>query len=181
MVTVDRPITQKQIGFATDVVLGKHQNAAYEKNYDATNMSQNAISVEASRLMDNPKVSLFIAELRTPRKDETIADLEERKRILTEILRVKTSQFVDEAGVIDKKRLDSHAIRGVDELRVVGGRASVIKLKLHDKIHAIAEMNKMEGSYAPERHEVLHGIVNVHIHPWEAGKPFKQVTETAEE
>ena len=39
---------------------GNKPNPAYRQSYDCTNMSDKAISVEASRLLKNPKVALWI-------------------------------------------------------------------------------------------------------------------------
>lgn len=39
---------------------GNKPNPAYRKSYDCSNMSEKAISVEASRLLKNPKVALWI-------------------------------------------------------------------------------------------------------------------------
>lgn len=57
-------LTQKQELFCQAVFAGKPQNMAYRESYDAAAMSDNAVSVEASRLMDNPKIALRIQELR---------------------------------------------------------------------------------------------------------------------
>lgn len=78
---------------------------------------------------------------------EGIADFEERQKILTEISRGKLSQFTDNAGVIDRTKLDSSAIQGMDEQTVMGKTAKVIKLRLHNPINAISELNKMDHVY----------------------------------
>ena len=55
-------LTGKQLGFTESVLDGCSQADAYRDNYNCTNMSIQAIYVEASRLMDNPKVALQIAD-----------------------------------------------------------------------------------------------------------------------
>lgn len=57
-------LTPKQEAFAQAIFAGKTQNLAYRESYDASGMTENAINVEASRLMDHPKVSLRIQQLR---------------------------------------------------------------------------------------------------------------------
>ena len=64
MATDTGNLTSKQEGFSQSVHQGVPQGKAYGLNFDCENMSQNAIDVEASRLMDHPKVSLRIQELR---------------------------------------------------------------------------------------------------------------------
>ena len=55
-------LTSKQQGFTDSVLDGCSLADAYRNNYNCTNMSIQAIYVEASRLVDNPKVALQIAE-----------------------------------------------------------------------------------------------------------------------
>lgn len=57
-------LTGKQLGFTESVLDGCSQADAYRDNYNCTNMSIQAIYSEASRLMDNPKVALMVAEKR---------------------------------------------------------------------------------------------------------------------
>jgi len=57
-------LTIKQENFCQAIVDGLSQSDAYRAAYEAGNMSDNAIAVEASRLMDNPNVSLRVDELR---------------------------------------------------------------------------------------------------------------------
>ena len=173
-------LTYKELLFRDYLLKGKTQREAYQIVYDAKNMSLAAIDVEASRLANNPKISLSLQELRKPVEDNLVADLQERKRILSEIARGKTSQFVDDSGVIDQKKLDSHAIQSVGEQQIPGRKGRVTKLRLHNPMAAIDQLNKLEGSYAPEQHEVRHAIINVHIHAWEEGRPFKRVTTKEE-
>lgn len=142
-------LTTKQEGFVLDVFNGLTQRQSYSNNYNVKDMSQGAIDVEASLLMDNPKISQRLIDLRTPKLDETVAGLEERKRRLTEFIREEniTRQGKNRAG----------------------------------NISASDQLNKLEGSYAPERLDVRHAIINVHIHPWEKGMPFKRIVEKEEE
>ena len=76
-----------------------------------------------------------------------IADIQERQQILTEITRGKLSQFTNDAGVIDRKKLASSAIQAIDQQQVMGKTATVTKLRLHNPITAIAELNKMDHVY----------------------------------
>ena len=57
-------LTAKQEAFAQGIADGLDQASAYRAAYDAENMSDPAIYVEASRIMDNPKVALRVKELR---------------------------------------------------------------------------------------------------------------------
>lgn len=57
-------LTAKQEAFAQGIADGLDQASAYRAAYDAENMSDPAIYVEASRIMDNPKVALRVKELK---------------------------------------------------------------------------------------------------------------------
>ena len=60
--TKRRPLTLKQQAFVNAYLETGVQQEAYKRAYDCEGMNDNAIHVEASRLMDNPTVALQIAE-----------------------------------------------------------------------------------------------------------------------
>lgn len=63
----ENELTSKQDGFSQSMVQEEPrltQIDAYKANYNCEDMSDEAIYVEASRLMDNPKITLRIASLR---------------------------------------------------------------------------------------------------------------------
>ncbi len=57
-----RFLTGKQQGFTDSVLDGWSLADAYRNNYNCANMSIQAIYIEASRLIDNPKIALQITE-----------------------------------------------------------------------------------------------------------------------
>jgi len=57
-------LTAKQESFALAIVNGKSQTDAYKEAYDTSNYKDNAIHVNASKLVSNANVALRIAELR---------------------------------------------------------------------------------------------------------------------
>jgi phage terminase small subunit len=63
-----------------------NQADAYRSAYDAENMSDNAIYVEACRLADNPKVAHRIAELRSELAKPTIMSAQERLEWLSKLV-----------------------------------------------------------------------------------------------
>ena len=105
------------------------------------------IDINACRLAKKTKIKLRLEKMRQAAKSSLIADEIERKEILSEISRGKLSQFTDENGVIDRRKLDSSAIQGVDEQTTMGKMASIIKLRLHNPIQAIDLLNKMDKLY----------------------------------
>ena len=136
-------LTQKQFTFCLQYVkTGKERDSAITAGY-----SPKTAHVIASENLTKPKIIDYIQVLRQKAEDASIANVVERKQVLTEITRGKLSQFTDDSGVIDRSKLDSSAIQGVDEQRTAGGRASIIKLKLHSPIQAIDLLNKMDKIY----------------------------------
>jgi phage terminase small subunit len=57
-------LTPKQEAFAQAYVETSNASEAYRRSYSASKMKQPAIEVEASRLLDHPKVALRVHELR---------------------------------------------------------------------------------------------------------------------
>ena len=89
-------LTQKQEGFTLDVFKGEPYSVAYNNNYDSKGMTQNAIYVEASRLMDNPKVALRLQALNKPMIDKTIAT---KKQILSKLSSIAIENIQTERGI----------------------------------------------------------------------------------
>ena len=58
-------LTAKMHRFALAIVEGDNQSAAYRAAYEATAMSDDAVAVEASRLMRDPRIKARIDELRS--------------------------------------------------------------------------------------------------------------------
>ena len=57
-------LTPKQAAFARKYIELGNASEAYRQSYDAAGMSNEAIWVEASRMLDNPTVALRIDALR---------------------------------------------------------------------------------------------------------------------
>jgi phage terminase small subunit len=57
-------LTAKQEAFCQGIADGLGQADAYRAAYDADNMKENSVYVQASKLMKNPKIAQRIADLR---------------------------------------------------------------------------------------------------------------------
>lgn len=86
-------LTNKQEKFAELIASGEGQSEAYRKAYDAQAMNDNVISVEASKLMANPKITLRIKELREPVINKTHKTLE---NLLAELDELKQAAMAKE-------------------------------------------------------------------------------------
>lgn len=77
-------LTAKQEAFAQGIADGLDQASAYRAAYDVENMADPAIYVEASRLMDNPKVALRVKELKDALADRVLWTREMSVRALVQ-------------------------------------------------------------------------------------------------
>lgn len=151
-------LTKKQEAFAVAIAKGEKHIDAYRSAYDAERMSPEAISVEASRLLARPNVSLRIDQLRGPalRKAEITVE-----RTLQEIARLsyfdprklyrddgelkRPDEWDDEtaAGVASVEVLEQFDGKGED--RKLSGYTK--KLKIWDKNAALEKAMKHLGLY----------------------------------
>ena len=74
-------LTQHQINFSLDVFNGENPAESYFVHYKVKSMSVAAAS--ATRLLKNVNVSAYLQELRQKTEDASVADVLERKQVLT--------------------------------------------------------------------------------------------------
>ena len=79
-------LTTKQENFAKAIVEGMNQADAYRSAYSCKNMSDNAIYREASLLVENPKVTQRLKELREQLVKPTIMTAQQRLEWLTRLI-----------------------------------------------------------------------------------------------
>lgn len=112
--------------------------------------------VAASRLLTNDNIKKRIEELK--------ANLEEtcginRVMIVNELKKVVFSNIADTRTswmtLKDFKKLTDDQKAAIAEIHhETRGRVKMVKIKLHSKISAIEEINKMLGYNAPQQHEL---------------------------
>ena len=79
-------LTAKQEQFVKNIIDGMSQADAYRSAYSVKNMSDNAIYREASILMDNPKISQRVNELRGQMMTSSIMSAKARLEWLTNLI-----------------------------------------------------------------------------------------------
>jgi len=140
--------------------------------------SKRATRSIASRLSTKANIQARYRELQEKAASAKVAGFQERQEILSEIARDKLSDFVDEYGVVDRRKLTSHAIQAVDQV-LDNKRGSILKLRLHSPAQAIDLLNKMDKIYeAAPQVNVDNRQIHVHLHPWQEGEPFKRIIES---
>ena len=131
---------------------GKIGDSARAAGYSQHGESANQYAV---RLLKRPDVIKRLAELRKAAEDAAIADVVERKKVLTEIVRGRVSQYIDGNRIsVKPESVNSAAVQEISTSEVKLGRGDdsglieITKLKLRDPIAAISELNKMEKIYS---------------------------------
>lgn len=79
-------LTAKQEAFAQGVSQGKTLADAYRDAYDCENMKDASIWTEASKLMDNPKVTRRVSAIQTATEEKTLHDQARLRRLVLERL-----------------------------------------------------------------------------------------------
>ena len=165
-------LTRRQEQFTLNLMAGMSQYEAYVKAGYSAKLTRATIDVNACRLAKNTKILLRQAELNQKVEANKVAGVEERKSILTEIARARQTDFMtcSADGVwmhdIGPETINKAGLKQIQTTTMPFGSKrdgekeddlSVIltKVELINPIQAIAELNKMEGSYAPEKHESI--------------------------
>lgn len=136
----DKMLTKKQEEFAQNIVKGMSKIDAYKSAYTTQKMSNSAISVEASRLLKNPKVSLRIEQLRDKLATPVVMSSQDRLEYLTRL--------------VNEQELETVTV-------IVDGTAQNLKrtADFGAKLKAIDLMNKMTGEYVTK----VEGSMNVKL------------------
>lgn len=175
-------LTKKQEMFVQGLIKGLSQRQAYKASYDAENMSDNSIDVNASKLLKNAKVTLRYNEL----KSKVIKRTEEKaiitaEEIIREIVGIakddiknylsfETKEVVvgfEDDEPIREERItvnlkDSNTIDTKNISEVSLGKDGNFKFKLYERDKAlyklaemfgINELNKAKQKLAEERFE----------------------------
>ena len=140
-------LRQKQENFVLDVLGEVKPGKAYLKHYKCKSIQ--VADAAASRLLKSVKVAARLRELRERAADATVGDLREACQVSTAIMRAKLSDFTDENGRIDKRKLDSHAIQSIDEVSSMAGTAVITKLRLHSPLEGIEKLARLKKWYEP--------------------------------
>ena len=107
-----KSLTPKQERFVAAYIETGNASEAYRRAYSAAKMSQQAIEVEGSRLLNNPKVTLRLAELRG---------------------KVAEQVALDRAWVLERLMRNARIALGEEKISIVvqpKGKASTIELKV---------------------------------------------------
>jgi phage terminase small subunit len=134
-------LTPKQEKFIQNIVSGMTQRQAYKESYNAENMTDESIDVEACKLFNDTKVAQRYRELLEELKDVAIMSAIERMKFLTDIVKEKEQEDLIMNGIPVGKT-------GAD---------------LNTKMKAIDILNKMSGEYITKVEAAVNSEVNINI------------------
>ena len=149
-------LTQKQETFVQNLFSGMSQYDAYrEAGYAVATQTRDTVNANASRLANNVNILVRLDELNQKAEDASIATVVERKQRLTEIVRADIPDYIQEEGIkVEKKSPNVGAVSEITTRTKAYRKGSepvvITNLKLHNPIHAISELNKMERIYEAE-------------------------------
>jgi len=148
-------LTEKQELFCLKYYeLGNASEAARLAGYSLKN-----VGFHTGQVLNSPLVKARLNELRQMEENtrqqlelESVMSVLERKQKLSEVGRVDVTEFVNEEGEIDLSGGNTCVIAEIivkDWRGGKGGRPSsrTKAVKLHSKLQAIQELNKMDGIY----------------------------------
>lgn len=149
-------LTEKQERFAQNIFAGMTQREAWGAAGYSTRYPLKIQDENACRLANQSKIEARVKELHTATASPLIMGVEERKQRLSEIARAKLTDY-QELGAdgswinIGPESPNTAALQEITshtEYNDKGSGAAVItKVKLHNPMAAIAELNKMEQVY----------------------------------
>jgi len=117
-----------------------------------------ARSSASHTLSTNLNIKERVRELHTKAASAAVMTVQRRKERLSEIAEARISDFVscDEHGTHIKIGIESAHSAAISEVKTRkeysdqgATEAEMTRLKLHDPVRSIAELNKMEGEYSP--------------------------------
>lgn len=135
--------TEKKKEFARLLVDEKLSKAdAYRKAYKRKDMSNEAASKAASRLSKDAEIVRMIDELNAQLNKSAVLTKQQRMEWLSRVVTTPLHEVDDDSDLCQE-----HSV-------TTGENSSTERIKMPSKIAAIAELNKMDGAYAPEKMEV---------------------------
>lgn len=136
--------TELEKEFARQMVEGKLKGRdAYRKASRRKDLKDSTCDVNASKLLKKAKVKKYIDELNAKLDDEAIMSKRERMIWLTRVVKTQIREVGSDSDLCQEYSITS------------GEDFETTKFKMPSKLGAIAEMNKMDGAYEPEKVEVV--------------------------
>ena len=157
-------LTEQQVKFCRAYVShGDHNKAVVEAGY-----AKKSAKEMARKLMNNDKVLARIDTLRDRADIASIATHEECCTVLTDIIRCRVGDFIDDDGRVSTNKMQelkaSHAISELDVQEGKDDRLSPrIKIRMCSKISAIDKLSELRGYKEEKKPDKGKGTQNLQI------------------
>ena len=141
VIPLKEELTAKQEKFVQNIVSGMSQRQAYKEAYNAENMTDESIDVEACKLFNDTKVTQRYKELMKKLEDEAIMTARERMIWLSDVVKGKVK----------------HTSYGSN------GEAYENEAYISDKLRAVDTLNKMSGEYVTKVEADVNSDMTINI------------------
>lgn len=157
-------LTKKQEQFALNIFSGMTQREAWIKAGYSSNYSMAVVDSNACALAHISKIQLRLEELQDKAASDKIMEVRERKERLSEIGRGRLTDYQESGqdggwiniGPESPNTAALSEIVSTTKCNENGANPTLItKVKLHNPINAIAELNKMEKIYSGDTINIL--------------------------
>lgn len=143
-----KELTEKQKEFARCYFECKNGTKAYMDSYGkGKTLKESTCATESSKLLKNPKVQAYIAELNEKAESPLILTKQQRMIWLSQVVRTPLGKVDTDSDLCQEYYVTT------------GENSSTERIKMPSKLGAIAELNKMDGAYEPEK--VEHTVLGV--------------------
>lgn len=153
-----KALTHKQEKFCQAILVGKTQSEAYRDAYLCKRMSDATVRVEASRLMDHPRIALRIKELMAPvvatiqmNRAEWFSLVEKSIRYDIRKMFDKSGQLLEIVDMEENERLAIADFQKVEHFSGIGENRKVVavtkKFRFVDRVKALEILAKAKGFY----------------------------------
>ena len=165
-------LSVKQDLFCTEYMKCGNASQAYKASYRADSMSTAAIYTEASKLLNNPVITLRISELRAKVADAAIMSARESLIEASKLARFDIRRmFAPDGSPVAVHLLDdttAAAIGGMDVFEEYAGKGEgrvlvghVKKYKVFDKNVALEKLFKHHGLYGVDNKQKADGLLGL--------------------
>ncbi|MDE7465294.1 MAG: terminase small subunit [Muribaculaceae bacterium] len=156
-------LTEKQERFCRHYLdTDGNASEAYRMAYDTTKMQPSTVHYSAWELMNNPKITQRIDELRAERREATEAQRKEVEARLIDIINADPSELyytdptTGQARIRQPWQLSKKMRHAVKAIR---GKGESISYELHGKIEAARLLGSWNGWDAPQQLDIRQGNV----------------------
>ena len=162
----DEKLTIRQEKFCNKYIECGNASEAYRFAYTCKNWADESVNVEASKLLNNTKVSLRVKQLQSQLQAKS--DIS-KERVLEEFAKIAFSSIADLHNTwIERKEFEALTENQKASIKSISTKTQnvrindepveieYVKVELHDKLKALESINKMLGYEAPtERKEII--------------------------